>query len=500
VTAADFNTWLESQNFTCPLAVPGVGGAGQSGEVGLSITKLRSFSLAQVVAQVEPLARLLKVAGQVKDLQQALTEVEAITGPGEFLDQLKAVVAEAAPAPASAPGGDIFEQAEVPKDTAPAAQAVSAFVAKGRQGPSSTRRSKGARKLRDAIEAGVYGAARAALATPEVSALEEGLRGLHLLTQQCTRNTGMHVEVVDVPLDQVLKVLEERERGDWVDEPDAIFVPGDVSDPEVLQELADMADEMMCPLVVGVKPTFVEDDELPHVADALEVLKPEKVDRAWLTLRQEESSRWLCGVVNRVVLWAEGSGVATRTVLGSGVWAVAAILASSYKDMGSFARLTGKAGALSVPGVHTLTSGRHAGTAVPTEYFLAIRHQQNFALHGLLALGSAKQSDKVVLATTPTMRASRDAVPLAAQLLTGRLVRFAMWVRDQVPTGATDEMVDAMFRDAAAVFLFPGMQEIGRVGAKLVEEEGQKSLLVEAKVHHAYAGIPFEIAFPLPLR
>jgi hypothetical protein len=43
------------------------------------------------------------------------------------------------------------------------------------------------------------------------------------------------------------------------------------------------------------------------------------------------------------------------------------------------------------------------------------------------------------------------------------------------------------------------MQDVGYVRADLREEDGKHFIFVQAKVHPAHAGIPFEIGFPLTL-
>ncbi|MFY2560727.1 hypothetical protein ACN469_24195 [Corallococcus terminator] len=77
-----------------------------------------------------------------------------------------------------------------------------------------------------------------------------------------------------------------------------------------------------------------------------------------------------------------------------------------------------------------LPSGREKGLPIPTEVFLPIRALAKLEEKGVLGLGSGRNADTVLLAGAPT-------VPLPAQVLTGRIVRFATWVRDQLPAPAT---------------------------------------------------------------
>jgi hypothetical protein len=201
-----------------------------------------------------------------------------------------------------------------------------------------------------------------------------------------------------------------------------------------------------------------------------------------------------------VVLVSEGAGPAKRASLGSPVYALAAMLCASYRETGSFARLTGNPGSLKVPGTIDL-GGKLEGTSVPTEAFLAINPQTALGRAGILALGSPRNSDKVVLVSMPTASGARDAAPLPAQILTGRIVRFATWVRSQLPPGAAPHEMAEIFRTAAEVFLFPGMEEVARVKADIGEDDkGVKQLVITAKVAASHAGVPFDLAFALPLR
>jgi hypothetical protein len=329
-------------------------------------------------------------------------------------------------------------------------------------------------------------------------AFEVPLRGLAFLTNNCPTKSSIILDVIDVPLDGVIDELEGWQPGDLVDEPDAIFIPFPVADGAMVKALAELAETMLCPVLVDISPSLLGQKDVDGVVDHLQNIEPKDVEPSWLALVQEESTRWLCAVINGVVLLSEGSGVAQRVVIGSGVWAMASALSKSYVATTAFARILGKPGSVSAPGVRTLTEGRYADMAAPTEAFIPIRGQTTLAKYGLCALGSSRNSDLVVFATAPMARASSDSVPLSAQLLTGRIVRFAQWVRDQLPAEADTAMAASVFNEAAKVFLFPGMQEVGEVKGSLQEKDGVKELRIHARVHPSHAGIPFEIDFGIP--
>src|SRR5690606_18426901 len=122
------------------------------------------------------------------------------------------------------------------------------------------------------------------------------------------------------------------------------------------------------------------------------------------------------------------------------------------------------------------------------------------ARRGLLALGGPQQSDLLTLAACPIVHSSEDATSLPGQLLVGRTVRFALWVRERVPAGAgADEAADLVTR-AAALMLLPGTALRPRFGAALQAGEAGPELKIAASYPAALTGAPVALSFALPLR
>ena len=220
---------------------------------------------------------------------------------------------------------------------------------------------------------------------------------------------------------------------------------------------------------------------------------------AWMELTRDEVSRWLAVATNDVAVASEGVGTARRTVLGNPVFAIGAMLAASFARTSGFAQVLGKTGALRVPGLVEVTKGAQAGITVPTAAFLPIRGQEELAALGIIGLGSGRNSDAVTLSKIPTVRTSKDAFPLPAQLLTGRLVRFATWVCAQVPAGTPRAQVANLFKEASTIFLFPGLSEGADLEAAVIDGSDGPMIRLVASVQPRFAGIPFEVGFDLPL-
>lgn len=508
LTRADFNEALEKRGIEVQATIPDRVGAGDTRTVTLKITGLKDLSLKHVVSAVPELSELLQKADQVSKLKDPSVEaIEAILGKGKLLDGVRAVLApEESKSTGGAAGaaGDvnaIFEKGAVQEKSAKSA--IDMFV---RSASSSRPKAKpAARQLRDMVEQAAYGAAADVLRSDAVEAVETAWRGLRFLLGECPKDAGMRVEVLETDPAHVVEDLAARERGDDIDEPDCIFVVHDFDSTAPLAELADFAEQELMPVVVGVSPSLFGVSHPQDLPDAFEAIERARNDdlpewaTAWDELRMKESTRWLCAVVNRVALHTEGAGEAKRNVFGSGVWGIAAMLAASYRTSGGFARIFGKNGSLRAPASHTIDRGSVRDTAAPTEAFYAIAPSETLAKNGLLGLGSARNSDTLTLIKAPVVRGATDAVPLPAQILTGRVVRFASWVKVQLPEGCDSKTANDIFTSAASVFLFPGQEDAAHVRAATTNIDGEAHVVVRAAANPKIASIPFEIAFPLPL-
>ncbi|PRP96741.1 hypothetical protein ENSA5_35150 [Enhygromyxa salina] len=499
---------------------PALGAAGAH-EVELGFAQLKQYSMKHILASVPVLGPLRKLADDLGGAASrrpsddaAVAKVVELVGDGPLAAELRKVFAgqDDAPAPAPEPepesGGDalvdeLLEQHETKQ--ANTKRAVDSFIAavRGRKPSADAAKPKPPnRRARELVETAVYGAVGAILNDPAVTEPEALWRGLRLVVKQAPARSGMLVEIVDVAPSGIEAALRDCLDDEPMNRPDAFFCFDRIEDPERMAALASVAEDMHAPIVVGVGPRLFGVDDAEDVVQTLRDAKPDPaaaMPEGWAELRADEVSRWLSVTTNDVVVAAEGAGSARRTVLGSSVFALAAMIAASYRHTGGFARIMGKEGSLKAPGLREVQKGRETGSAVPTAGFLSIRAQGELASVGIIGLGSGRNTDMVALSEVPTVRGSKDAVPLPAQILTGRLVRFAQWVCDQVPAGQTREEVVKLFQDAATVFLFPGLSTGAELHAGVVDENGAPAIRLVANVHPRLAGIPFEVGFDLPL-
>lgn len=513
-------------------------GASRSMVVEIAFEQLKQYAMKHVLASVPVLESLRKLAEDLGGPSSrrpsddaTVNKVIELIGDGPLAAELRRTFAnedlkdEPAPAPAepapaaakpsdpeSALVGELLERHETRQ--ADTKRAVDSFIsavlaARGRKPASGEPPKPSNRRARELIETAVFGAVTAILEDPAVTQPEALWRGLQLVAKQAPRRSSGHgsmlVEIVDTAPSGIEAAMRACLDDEPMNRPDAYFCFDRIEDPERLAALASTAEDMHAPIVVGVGPGLFGVGDPEQIMQVLRDAKPDPtaaMPEGWADLRLDEVSRWLSVTTNDVVVAAEGAGASRRTVLGSSVFAVASMLAASYRETGGFARVLGKDGALKAPGMHEVAKGRESGTTIPTAAFLSIRAQSELAELGIIGLGSGRNSDLVALSNVPTVRGSKDAVPLPAQILTGRLVRFARWVCDQVPAGQTREQVVALFKEAATVFLFPGINSTtggAELHAGVVDLDGAPAIRLVANVHPRLAGIPFEVGFDLPL-
>jgi type VI secretion system protein ImpC len=513
-----FASAFESAGVTAKVDVGPALGAAAAHAIELQFTALKQYSIKHVLTAVPVLGQLRKLA---EDLggpssrrpsdEAAVARVVELIGDGPLAAELRRVFAgqpvpEPEPAPAAAPAGLVDELlASHDQKQADSKKAVDSFIKAIRGKPAS---KPGApptpanRQARELIETAVFGAVAAILDDPAVIGPEALWRGLQLVVKNAPKKSAMLVEVVDVAPSGLEAALKQCLDDEPMNRPDAFFCFDRIEDPARMQELASIAEDMHAPIVLGVGPRLFGVDDPDDIVTALRDAKPDPsaaLPEGWADLRADEVSRWLAVATNDVVVATEGAGDARRNVLGSPVFALAAMLAASFHHTGGFARILGKDGALKAPGLREVSKGREAGASIPTATFLAIRAQSELAEAGIIGLGSGRNSDMVVLSSVPTVRGSKDSVPLSAQILTGRLVRFGRWVAEQVPAGSTKDEVVKLFKDAATVFLFPGLSSGAELHAGVVTEGDAQMIRLVASVSPRLAGIPFEVGFDLPL-
>jgi type VI secretion system protein ImpC len=339
------------------------------------------------------------------------------------------------------------------------------------------------------IDEALLGTAKDLLQHPRVARLESLWRGLHWVWSHCPEGAGMELEVLDVAPDALEDALAEHLDASPLHCPDACFLPDVELGIDELSRLAALAEAVSVPLVVTAPAALRA--EGPRLAGEQDYRPPED----WRRPRADEASRWLFAALNPVVMKAERQGPVARECLTSPVFAVGALLAASFRDTHTFARMVGAGSTLRAPGVWRPAGG----AAVATERHLSLREQQRLAALGLLGVSGWPDSDAVQLLSAPSVYGGPDTAPLPAQLLTGRIARLLQEVAGRLPAGATPAEISAVCARAAAAFLPTGAAG----GCELLGQDvalggGERGLRVRASLRPELAGTALRLELTVP--
>jgi type VI secretion system protein ImpC len=339
------------------------------------------------------------------------------------------------------------------------------------------------------VEEALFTTARELLQHPLVARLESAWRGLHWLWTQCPASAGMDLEVLDVGPDALVDALAASLEGPALQRPDACFLLDVGEDPATPVKLAALGERAWLPLVMAAPAALAG----PGLASAPDFRLPD----AWTRLRADESSRWLCAALNPVLMRAERHGDVHSECFASPPLGVAALLAASFRDTHTFARLVGPGSSVRAPAVWR----PREGGSVATEACLSLREQERLASRGLAGVSGWWDSRDVNLAAAPTVYGGRDAAPLAAQLLTGRIVRLAQELTERLPTQASPEAVSEVCARAAGAFLPVGPSRGCELHGQVVSlGRGERGLHVRAALRPELAGTHLKLELTLPLR
>lgn len=496
LTPDDFTSALRDALAGAVVRLDSTRGAGVPRTVVIGAQSLSDLSVAGVIRADETLRRLSEFAESPPDraLSTWLDKLRNITGSGELLEACaEALRDEMAPRSASAPGSPangslvdaIFDGATVQSQ---GSRAVDAFVGAIRKTASSEHvaPSSATAEVQRLVQDAVFASACEVLDDPALSRLEAAWRGLRWVSEACPPRSGLRLEIMDARAEDALRLLGARCEDDEFDGPDLIAFVDPVSDLAELGAIARFADRRLVPCLACEPCSEGPDARLESLAASGSARDAREA------LRVDEAARWLSVAYGQVVLREERVGARTRTAFGSPVWAVLRALAESYEKTSSFARIVGERGRVRAPGVHQATI-RGTDCAIPTRHFVSARAQSELASEGLVALGSPRNSDQVILSGAPTFSNAKDAVPLPAQIWTGRVVRFAKWAQLQIPPGASPGEVSTLFQRAAEVFLYPGID-----GARVTASVTDPSIQIRAVFDPSVSLVPMELSFSLP--
>ncbi|MGD8860039.1 MAG: type VI secretion system contractile sheath small subunit [Myxococcales bacterium] len=509
ITRGELPELLQRASPSLEVEVPDRVGTGAPRRVSLRFDRLRDFSRAAVIDAVTLLRELRAVAEG--DPANAAAEIERCVGRGALLDALRedeAAAARARKPRAAAPeglsidellgGGGSAADDDAPAGGARASRAIDAFVRASRPRGRKRAAVRSERPAaRERIEAAVQQTADDILDHPRVHELEVAWRGLYLLSEQLPATGDVMLEVADVEPGREQDAIALRAHVTPEHQPDAVFVAAPVRSLQELRAYAQLAEDLQSVCVVTLSHRSLGADSPAELARDLDG----PVGQGWRSVRSDPAFRWLCVATNPILLHQEApDGVAPRSCFGSPVFALAALMTRGHRDQGAFARLLAPAVMLEAPAVWVPPSGRDAGMALPTESFCSIRAQSDLGKHGITAIGSNRNGDRMLLSAVPTAYVDEHPMSLPGQMLAGRVVRLCRALAAEVQAEESDERVVQLFSAAAQTYFFPGMQDAVELDARVGRrQDGQREAQLQVRARRLDALTPFEIGFTLPI-
>lgn len=496
LTLAELAARLSASPLQVKVEVGPVLGAAGSKVVTASFSRFRDFSAAEVVGQafgeLQRLAGRLTASSGRPRSDEFLAAVERSVGRGPLHAELSRCFAPAPAEPPAPAGADLMDELLTRGAQRGGASAAIDAIVRGSVSSTPAGAEAGPAKAAHAcLSAALARAALAVLADPTVRAAEIRWRALKLFLGQCPRDQAIEVELLDVPAGEAAAALGELAGGDALAQPDLVVVLDPAASVAALAELAEAGADLHAPVIVETQPQALAAETAAGLGER--AAAGAELSAEWAALRAEPASRWLTAVVNPPALVAESTAAGERVLCGGAALAVAGLLAGSFRDAGLFSRL-GPDAELRAPATwHT----RHAREDIALSLAEPLAQEQQLALAraGVCALGGPRSSDIVALAECPVVHASEEPTSAGGQLLAGRTVRFALWIRGQLPAGADPQQAGELVMRAAALLLLPGTQIRPRFGAAI--EAG--ALRVAASFPAALAGVPVVLQFALPL-
>lgn len=500
-------TALASERPPVVVTVPDNLGTSETRSLAVGPKRLKDLSLSGVtdcVPELSALAALRDALGHADVAlrpapEEVAERIQAIVGTGSLLDAARAQVGgpKATAAPPVAAGTSLLDAVLSATPAAPRpADAVSSVIASLRGSATvSPEVAKQQRALHRLIDDRLALTGAEVLRAPAVALLEAAWRGLKLVLDECTEGSGIAVDVLELAGADIAAEIEAAIPDDAMERPDFIVVADALSTLAPLTKLAELAETLNAPTIAALDPAALGADDASQLA-----LRWEEgaLPEAYQALRDDRAARWLFLTTNPVLTVAEGAGAARRLVGSSPALALGAMLLRSYRLTGAFARI---GSGWHSPAVHVPSAGPAQGSSIPTAAFVSAKSQGILAGRGLVAMGSARGADEVRISTVVSCSSAPDAVPIPAQILTGRIVRMAQWIRDQLPSDADDELARSMFEQAASILVFPGLAEAASVEAKIVRDDPEvgPTLVVKAQALPSIAGVTLQVAFGLAL-
>lgn len=527
VTRATFDDVMREIGTTLALEVDNVFDPGQKPlQIELTLDSFKALKPQGIVDQVPVLAALVQARGvlarvkSASDSAAARDELGRLLPPGRFTDALLRELGTGAAPRAAAPSdkkeddglGSLLDKVGFAEPSDTAGSIVASVARAGSRDSSGGAAAANASARVEQTFASLLGSL---LEHPEFARLESIWRSLWLLAAEARHDTGVEIELVAVPMDDVasglMRVAEATHRGP----PDLVIVAAEVSptahDIEALERWAEIAEGLRAPLIAGGQPGLLGYDTLEDVARSSVRISSSNDPRAvrFKSFAAKDASRWVALTLNRPLARVAYSTQSARIRdmplpkpgLGGerylfGAFAIGVLAARSFAHFGIASALTGNQhGKLDDFPVHDWDD-RGSVSAIPVETFIPSETQREIARAGLIALASARNHDSIMLSAAPvafrgeSVGKGGDApapIGLGDQLFVGRFSYAVEQLAGAMPA-STDPSVIA---DTARVVLH-GFFTVAPPAGPEVHARAAGGMLEVTVRPRRYAGVSLE--------
>jgi type VI secretion system protein ImpC len=437
--------------------------SGKPQRVDLHFANLKDFRPAELVEKVAPLRSameakrvILRLSRRELDAEGARRELSRLLPAGARRDALLRELTAAAPRGTSAApgpkveaGGSALDRLLDQVDLGPAAApAASSGGAASLPAPAL-------------VDAPLVELLSAVIEHPEVKRLEAAWRSLATFVKDASA-AGVELYVVDAAIsDESLEAVRPLASGRSGVSPDLLVLDHEFAstahDADLLERWASLGAELMAPVLACAAPSLLGAGSLEQLARAERSWAAETNPQA-LRLRAlsaKDVARWLGLAVNGTLLRPAWDAASARlrelpiAALGSEVWqrpcyALAALAARSFVQLGFGSALIGPEHGILRDRPVRIVSDRGHDAALPVEVFVSTEAQSEIGKAGVIALGSARNHDAVIVSTAPVVYRG-DAVLTGAnvaaelglgdQLFVGRFARAVEQLAGALPAG-----------------------------------------------------------------
>jgi len=343
---------------------------------------------------------------------------------------------------------------------------------------------------------------------PQFQALESTWRGLRALVDRTNFRKGATIELLDTDRDGLEQALQRVARSelDGLTEVALSLVGLDFAfanttrDLELLQGLAEQAEQMQVPLLTSVGHEFFGLDEAPEAARLpfMGRFMEQQQYIKWRSLRQKDCSRWLAVAFNRFLLrepYGEkdrhGCGMAEQVTAvdqllwGSPVWAVTALVTGSHVRTGWPTEITGMDnGCIEDLPIHEVAGDGARTVRIPLESFIPDKLARDLAEVGFVTLSCPPEGDCAYLFRAPILHRpphysredateqSRVMATLPYQMLASRVADMLGRSKAALAGGASADEVKGTLQALLLVLIADTGPQAG-VGVELRQEGSQ---------------------------